>query len=110
LQRGIQTNGQVIALHVNPRFDDGRVIVLNSHDNGWYEEKRFDGARNPFYPGGQFMLTVRRQADHFNIFVNGVHLENFKHRMSPDMVDAVYIEGDVIVDRVLATLLKNSLF
>jgi Galactoside-binding lectin len=104
LQRGIKTDeSQVIALHVNPRFDDGRVIVLNSYDGGWSKEgKCIEGLRNPFSPGGQFMLTVRRQPEHFDIFVDGIHLKKFKHRMSPDMVDAVFIEGDVIVDRVLA--------
>ena len=104
LQQGTHTNGsQVTALHVNPRFEGGhRVIVLNSKSGSWAEEKRIDGTKNPFYPGGEFMLTVRRQADHFDIFVNGVHLKKFKHRMSADLVDAVFIEGDVIVDRVLA--------
>ena len=104
LQQGTHTNGsQVTALHVNPRFEGGhRVIVLNSHNGGWHEEKRIDGTKNPFHPGGEFMLTVRRQADHFDIFVNGVHLKKFKHRMSADLVDAVFIEGDVIVDYVLA--------
>ena len=104
MQRGIQTDeSQGIALHINPRFEGGhRVIVLNSKSGSWAEEKRIDGHKNPFSPGGEFMLTVRRQADHFDIFVNGVHLKKFKHRMSADLVDAVYIEGDVIVDRVLA--------
>jgi Galactoside-binding lectin len=103
LQQGTKTDGsQVIALHLNPRFKGAQgIVVMNTKSGKWAEEERIDSTKNPFRPDGKFTLTVRRQADCFEILVNGVELKKFKHRVNANMADAVAIEGDVILESVL---------
>ena len=87
---------------MNPRFKGLRgIVVFNSKSGSWAEEERIDSTKNPFRPDGNFTLRVRLYADYFEIFVNGVELKKFKHRMDANLADAVAIEGDVIIESVL---------
>lgn len=102
LQQGYQTYPHPnIAFHLNPRFENGeRVIVMNSWSAKWGTEQRVTGRANPFAPGRNFVLIIRRQADHYEVLVNGNRMATFKHRMMADIVNAVAIDGDVSIDKV----------
>ena len=67
LQQGYQTYPHPnIAFHLNPRFENGeRVVVMNSWSAKWGTEQRVTGRANPFAPGRNFVLIIRRQADHY---------------------------------------------
>lgn len=55
--------GEDIAIHINPRPDEG--LVLNSHFGGWGGEERPDGY--PFDEGAEVVLTVFVRATEFRI-------------------------------------------
>lgn len=55
--------GDDIAIHINPRPDEG--LVLNSHLGGWGGEERPDGY--PFDAGAEIVLTVFVRATDFRI-------------------------------------------
>lgn len=55
--------GADIAIHINPRPDEG--LVLNSHFGGWGGEERPDGY--PFDDGAEVVLTVFVRATEFRI-------------------------------------------
>ncbi|XP_055992861.1 galectin-4 isoform X2 [Sorex fumeus] len=84
-----------VALHINPRLDEG-VVVRNSLQNGaWGSEER-NVSHNPFSRGEFFDLSIRAGTDRFKVFANGRHLFDFSHRLSAfQTVDILEITGDV---------------
>ncbi len=53
-----------IALHVNPRFGEGRV-VRNSHIGGWGTEER--SGSFPFALGTQCVVVIECEQDRFKV-------------------------------------------
>lgn len=100
LQQGVHIHPHaIVPLHFNPRFESGeRTVVLNSWINKWGSEQTIDPS--PLKPDTNFLLIIKRQLKHFEISVNGSSIANYAHRISPDIVDAIAIDGDVIVNRV----------
>ncbi|XP_037675976.1 galectin-4 [Choloepus didactylus] len=84
-----------LALHINPRLNEGSV-VRNSYLNGsWGAEER-KISNNPFGPGQFFDLSIRCGMDRFKVYVNGQHLFDFCHRLkSFQNVDTLEIKGDI---------------
>lgn len=104
LQQGCQTYpSPTIAFHFNPRYEGGnRVIVMNSLLGGqWGSEQRIATGRH-LAPGTTFVLSIKRQAYNFDILVNGTRIANYAHRIGADIIDSVSIDGDVIVNKVVA--------
>lgn len=116
-----------LALHINPRLNEGSV-VRNSFLNGsWGAEER-KVSYNPFGPGQFFdvslgslsllpskasvlalascpplslQLSIRCGMDRFKVYANGQHLFDFSHRLSAfQRVDMVEIQGDVTLSYV----------
>lgn len=81
-----------VPLHVNPRFDEGK-IVLNSYQGGqWGEEER---VKNPFTVGEPFDLRIRVHDDKYEISANQKEIAEFKHRFPLKTVDHISIDGGV---------------
>ncbi|XP_058136190.1 galectin-4 isoform X2 [Dasypus novemcinctus] len=89
-----------VALHINPRVDEG-AVVRNSHLGGsWGREER-SLPHNPFGPGQFFELSIRCGLDRFKVFANGQHLFDYSHRLKAfQKVDMVEIHGDVTLSYV----------
>ncbi|KAH8262299.1 hypothetical protein KR038_000358 [Drosophila bunnanda] len=92
----------VIAFHLNPRFSKassgalGKAVVCrNAWVNGaWAEEERSELDTN-FRPGRTFILVIVCTKDSFEVYVNRQFITEFKYKVSPELVDTVYIQGDV---------------
>ncbi|CEF70475.1 Galectin, carbohydrate recognition domain and Concanavalin A-like lectin/glucanases superfamily domain and Concanavalin A-like lectin/glucanase, subgroup domain-containing protein [Strongyloides ratti] len=88
------------ALHFNPRFDPKKIfvkcdndIVLNSLINNiWGTEKRIE---NCFCNDKQFTLTIKTLKTHYEIKHNGSHIVDFMHRIPPEEVKVLYINGKI---------------
>ncbi|XP_006871513.1 PREDICTED: galectin-4 [Chrysochloris asiatica] len=89
-----------VALHINPRLNQG-VVVRNSQLNGsWGSEERTLSS-NPFGPGQFFDLSIRCGMDRFKIYANGQHLFDYSHRFKAfQKVDMLEITGDVTLSYV----------
>lgn len=86
-----------VALHFNPRFDEGDV-VLNSRTGGrWLTEQR---EHLPIRKGHDFELVVTVEESYFRITVNGQHFANFPHRIAYREVGLVWIDGRVEAKRI----------
>lgn len=76
------------------------TFVRNAWLNGsWGQEERCPGGH--FAPGAPFALFVRQAADHFSVWVDGKLAGEFKFRAKVDKVDTLYVQGDVVLEKVL---------
>jgi len=86
-----------VALHFNPRFDEGDV-VLNSRAGGrWLTEQR---ENLPIRKGYDFELIVTVEESYFRITLNGQHFANFQHRLGYREVGLLWIDGQVQAKRI----------
>ncbi|XP_031983377.1 galectin-4 [Corvus moneduloides] len=82
-----------VALHLNPRFS-GDVAVLNSRRGGcWGDEQRRE--LHPLCPGGPFEIVISVTPEGYRILVNGTFFDEFPHRLPPEQVAAVTVDGDL---------------
>ncbi|XP_066874423.1 galectin-4 isoform X2 [Kogia breviceps] len=89
-----------LALHINPRLNEG-TVVRNSFLNGLWGAEERKVSYNPFGPGKFFDLSIRCGMDRFKVYANGQHLFDFSHRLSAfQRVDMVEIQGDVTLSYV----------
>lgn len=95
----VESSGD-LALHINPRMNEG-AVVRNSYLNGsWGSEER-SLSYNPFGPGQFFDLSIRCGNDRFKVYANGQHLFDYSHRLSAfPRVDVLEIQGDVTLSYV----------
>uniref|UniRef100_A0A8C3I1T3 Galectin n=1 Tax=Chrysemys picta bellii TaxID=8478 RepID=A0A8C3I1T3_CHRPI len=86
--------GADIALHFNPRFDSGDKIVLNSFQRGKWakEEHKHD---MPFHKGQHFEMVFNITPEGYRITVNGAPCYEFRHRIPPEQVQVVDVDGDL---------------
>ena len=92
-----------IALHLNPRFskqNDGPIgrttVIRNSWvDGSWGSEERSE-METTFRPGKPFSLSIVYGPNKsFEIFVNHELLTEYKFRCRPELIDTIYIQGDI---------------
>ena len=92
-----------IALHLNPRFskqNDGPIgrttVIRNSWvDGAWGTEERSE-METTFRPGKPFSLSIVYGPNKsFEIFVNHELLTEYKFRCRPELIDTIYIQGDI---------------
>ncbi|KAJ8280295.1 hypothetical protein GJAV_G00052870 [Gymnothorax javanicus] len=92
--------GSDIALHFNPRFTEG-VVVLNSCKNGgWGQEERPPGM--PFSKGEKFVLVIIITPDGYQLNINSVDFHVFKHRIAMEEVRALEMDEDFTANIILA--------
>lgn len=81
-----------IALHINPRFDQGAIVRNTSHGS-WGAEERDGGM--PLQQGGQFECILLVQEGHYKIAFNGQHFTDYHHRMPKESVTLLKVDGDL---------------
>lgn len=91
-----------VAFHFSPRYLEKvknstyeQFVVCNSfYDRKWSKELYFD-IHEDLQPGQTFSLTIMCSKICYEVYINRRWLMDFKYRTNPDIVDVVYIEGDV---------------
>ncbi|XP_066064897.1 LOW QUALITY PROTEIN: galectin-4-like [Chamaea fasciata] len=82
-----------LPLHLNPRFGAG-VAVLNSRRRGrWGDEQRQE--LHPLCPGGPFEIVINVTPEGYKVLVNGTFYTEFPHRLPPEQVTSVSVDGDL---------------
>ncbi|XP_029811157.1 galectin-2 [Suricata suricatta] len=81
-------------LHFNPRFHEN-VIVCNSLDGSWGEEKR-DG-HLCFSPGSEVKFTVTFENDEFKVKLPDGHQLTFPNRMGHSHLSYLNVHGGLHV-------------
>ncbi|XP_020818838.1 galectin-9-like isoform X2 [Phascolarctos cinereus] len=96
-QRGFDGNN--IAFHFNPRFENGGYVVCNTKQNGsWGQEERKKEV--PFQRGAPFEIRFQVQYTDFKVMVNGSYFIQYQHRLPLHQVDTISIEGIVQVSYI----------
>ncbi|XP_018574242.1 galectin-4 isoform X2 [Anoplophora glabripennis] len=96
LQKGSQLwPHPIIPLHLNPRFNT-LAFVRNAWLGGKWGKEECSPAF-PFGPGETFNVAIRKNDDHFSVWVDGKLAGEFKFRGPVDQIDSLYIHGDVVV-------------
>uniref|UniRef100_A0A8C0J292 Galectin n=2 Tax=Chelonoidis abingdonii TaxID=106734 RepID=A0A8C0J292_CHEAB len=85
-----------IALHFNPRFEEGGCVVCNTFErqNWGREERKYE---MPFFKGHPFEIRVLVKCDSFQVAVNGNPFVEYKHRIPLSKVNHLSVSGDVDV-------------
>ncbi|CAF0749374.1 unnamed protein product [Adineta steineri] len=86
-----------VVLHVNPRFDDGAIILNNAPQGNWGTEERH---ALPFHRGARFTMVILATDRSFKIAVNNGHVCEFYHRSPMHLAQQVEIKGDVTLESV----------
>jgi len=89
--------GETLAMHFNPRFGEGKVVLNSLIDGEWGEEERPDVF--PFEQNNQFDMTITFREKGYKIKVNG---QKIKFASRYDMYSASWIEvgGDIDVQTI----------
>uniref|UniRef100_A0A8C0GYR2 Galectin n=1 Tax=Chelonoidis abingdonii TaxID=106734 RepID=A0A8C0GYR2_CHEAB len=86
--------GADIALHFNPRFDSGDKIVFNSFQHGKWAREEYKHEM-PFRRGQHFEMVFSITPESYQIMVNGAPCYEFRHRIPPERVQVVDVDGDL---------------
>uniref|UniRef100_UPI00398E6718 galectin-2-like n=1 Tax=Pristiophorus japonicus TaxID=55135 RepID=UPI00398E6718 len=85
-----------LALHFNPRFDSGRVIVCNSKEAGeWCTEQREEAF--PFEQGEFVKICITFHEGVFEIKLTDDSVLEFPNRSCMDTMTYLSVQGDVRV-------------
>uniref|UniRef100_A0A8B9HW79 Galectin n=1 Tax=Astyanax mexicanus TaxID=7994 RepID=A0A8B9HW79_ASTMX len=87
-----QSGGDDTAFQFKPCF--GQKVTLNSFSSkSWQIEE--SASDKPFTKGAAFTMIFVIKAEGFEVYVNGLQLCMFKHRLPLEKVTALMISGDV---------------
>ncbi|XP_049834573.1 galectin-6-like isoform X1 [Schistocerca gregaria] len=90
----------IIPLHINPRFRAGYTMVRNAWVKGkWGTEEKAHCSH--FRPGRPFCLKIVCTEDQYSVYVDGSLMDSFKYRCSPQIVDTLYIHGDIVLKDIV---------
>ncbi|TSK58027.1 Galectin-3 [Bagarius yarrelli] len=91
--------GNDIALHINPRFNEGgKQVLVRNHKLGdhWGQEERTLQAPFPFVAGQHFEMKILCTIEEFKVAVNNTPLFDFKHRIREvNQIDRINILHDL---------------
>lgn len=100
----------IIAFHFNPRFAKHgggigkHVVCRNAWYNGtWAKEQRSE-LDTDFCPGKSFTLVIVCAMAAYEVYVNKKLITEFRFQVDPEIVDTVYVQGDV---RLWDVVLEN---
>ncbi|TFJ95272.1 porin [Platysternon megacephalum] len=94
-----QYEGANVALLFNPRFEGSPHIVFNSLvERKWGQEERKENS--PLRKGKNFTLTFTTTAKAYEVMVNERHRYAFRHRLPPEHVRFLEVDGDVKLEAV----------
>ncbi|XP_077788378.1 galectin-5-like isoform X1 [Podarcis muralis] len=101
-----------IAFHFNPRFDMLKpVVVCNTQMKSkkqlwefWKSDEVFWGEEEiapimPFKQNNSFEMTVNLESGCYQVYVNGNHFLEYKHRLRLKEIQTLEVKGDVSVNR-----------
>ncbi|XP_060779265.1 uncharacterized protein LOC132887733 isoform X4 [Neoarius graeffei] len=89
-----ESDSDDIAFHINPHL--GQYVALNSFRNGSWETEE-SASDKPFTKGAAFNMFVVIKSEGFEVYVNGLELCTFKHRMPLENISMLGICGDVSI-------------
>ena len=89
-----------IAFHLNARFHQGNVVVLNSRNSSlqWGNEQRSENF--PFVAGQLFKIVMVFEEMHLKVIVNGKDYCSFQHRIDFKNIRQLHISGDISVEAI----------
>uniref|UniRef100_A0A0N5BK44 Galectin n=1 Tax=Strongyloides papillosus TaxID=174720 RepID=A0A0N5BK44_STREA len=88
----LNENGDV-ALNFNSKTSD-KHIVRNARIGGEWGNEEKEG-KSPLQKGVGFDLEIKNEPYSFQIFINGHRFATFAHRVNPDGIKGLQINGDV---------------
>ncbi|ALC37983.1 CG11374, partial [Drosophila busckii] len=71
------------------------VIVRSAYINDEWVNSEVSRLHTHLGPGKAFVILVACRKTHYEVYVDGKLLVNFRHRMNPEDVDMLFIYGDV---------------
>lgn len=87
-----------IAFHLNPRFanNGGKHVICNNAwlDDKWGKEERSE-TYTDFMPSRSFSMWIDCTHESYAVFLNQKQIAEFKFRLKPDIVDTIYVQGDI---------------
>ncbi|XP_077523371.1 galectin-9-like [Amblyomma americanum] len=96
-QINLMTGTGDIALHVNPRFDEGEVVFNTFHNGCWEREERV--GRLPVQQECSFEATITVEEMGYKVAFNKHHFSDFSHRLHYFMVERIRADGCVTIHR-----------
>ena len=92
----LMTATQDVAFHFNPRIKDGSIVRNSRLNNDWYNEER-EIRVMPFAKDQTFTLIISVEKELYRLFLNGIYLLDFRHRLPYRSVTSIAIDGDIQV-------------
>ncbi|KAI5616328.1 hypothetical protein C0J50_24165, partial [Silurus asotus] len=86
-----ESDSDDIAFHFNPRI--GQYVYLNSFRDGSWEKEECVSDKS-FNKGAGFYMFFVIHSDNYEVYVNGLRLCTFKHRIPVEKVSTLGIRGD----------------
>ncbi|XP_071797023.1 uncharacterized protein [Asterias amurensis] len=101
LQSSMQQNPRPnIAFHFNPRFNDSTIRRNSLKGGRWDHGEEKDAPFFPFLAGGTFMITILCMNKCYVVLVDGNKMVEYNHRQGVNTVNALAVQGDVIVREI----------
>ncbi|XP_067009722.1 galectin-4 [Anabrus simplex] len=94
----------LVALHINPRFlaEEKSQVIQNAYIKGkWGQEEKTTISR--FRPGTSFSMKIGCQRGRYAMSLDGKPSCFFIQRCPPELVNTVYIHGDVWIKEIQYT-------
>lgn len=76
------------------------MIVKNSWLDGKWEREERSEIHTDFMPSRSFHMAIECGDVSYNVFLNGKFIAEFRFRTKPEIVDTVYIQGDITLKHV----------
>lgn len=93
-----------IAFHFNPRFamvGGKHVICRNSWFDGKWDREERSEIKTDFMPSRAFHLIFQIMESSYNVYLNDKFISEYQFRVKADIVDTVYIQGDIKLKAVI---------
>lgn len=94
----------IIAFHFNPRFamvGGKHVICRNSWFDGKWDREERSEIKTDFMPSRPFHLIFQITDTSYNVFLNDKFISEYQFRVKSEIVDTVYIQGDIKLKAVI---------
>jgi hypothetical protein len=83
--------GSDIALHLNPRFDQGKIALNSLQGGAWGKEELLE--IGPLGIGAECEMLIVVEDDKFVISLNGQHHGEFRHRVGKHLIGDYELKG-----------------